>query len=63
MSYGNDVVPLNDTDLNENTCRIWADEHRHRIVLHEMAHRKTKRVERRRARGTVTVGTLEDERL
>lgn len=47
MRNGKDTVPLDYTDLNEGACVIGADEHRHRVVLHEVADMEPYGVEHR----------------
>jgi len=60
---GDDAVPLDHTDFHEGAGAIGADEHRHRVVLHEMAEGETERVEHRRIRDSVPMGTVQDDRL
>ena len=58
-----DSVPLDDADLHQGAGLIGADEHRHRIVLHEMSDREAERMKHRLIRNAVPVGTIQDDRL
>ncbi len=56
-------MPFDDPDLNKSSGLIGADEHRHRIVLHEVTFGELECVEYRFVRYTVPVGTVEDSWL
>lgn len=61
MCNCDDAVPLDHTDLNEDTGDIRADEHRHRIVQHEVPDGKPQCMEHGLIGDTVPVGTVEDD--
>ena len=63
MNHGEDAVPLDNANFNERAGLIRTDEHRHPVVLHEMANRKAKGMQDRTIRDTVPEGTVEDERI
>lgn len=63
MGDGNDAVPLDHADLDESAGFIGADEHRHRVVLHEVADGETERMQHGPIDRTVPVGTVQDDRF
>lgn len=63
MCDGDDAVPLDHADFHEGAGFIEADEHCHRIVLHEVVDGETECVEHSFIRDAVPVGTVEDDRL
>lgn len=62
MDDRDDAVPLDYADFDQSAGFVGADEHRHRIVLHEVPDGVTERVEHRRFRDSMSIGALENDR-
>ena len=63
MNNGDGAVPFDDSDFDQGAGLVGADEHRHRIVLHEVPDRETERMEHHGIRDAVPVGTVKDDRF
>jgi hypothetical protein len=63
VNDGDDAMPLDNADFDESATPAGADEHRHRIVLHEVADRESKCMEHCLIRDAVPVSAVKDDRL
>lgn len=63
MRDGDDSVPFDDSDFHKGSGFIGADEHRHRVALHEVADGETKGMEHCLITDDMPVGAVEDDGL